>query len=129
MSQELYWLVLVTLVTAVISLPYILNRIIELGLLGAVNGNVNIDPQAAWAKRLMRAHANAVENLVVFAVLVIITVVNGSTSELTLLLCKVYFFARVVHAIVYAFGLSWLRTLAFLIGFVCQVVLGFLLIL
>ena len=68
LSIELYWLTLTVLMTALMWLPYILNRIVEHGL-----GFALWDPQGvtktetAWAERMMRAHQNAAENLVICA--------------------------------------------------------------
>jgi hypothetical protein len=54
-------------------IPYILNRCQVRGLGGAMaNPSRNDKPHAEWATRLMFAHDNAVENLVMFAPLVLI---------------------------------------------------------
>ena len=34
--------------------------------------------------------------------------------------CVVYFWARVVHYFAYTFKIPWVRTLAFAVGFLCQ---------
>jgi len=67
MKTELLYLVFVTTFTAIIWIPYILDRIAVRGLMDAVGYPENPKPQSPWARRLMAAHANAVENLVVFA--------------------------------------------------------------
>jgi uncharacterized MAPEG superfamily protein len=46
---------------------YVLDRIATRGLVDSVGYPANPKPQSPWAQRLMRAHLNAVENLVVFA--------------------------------------------------------------
>jgi uncharacterized MAPEG superfamily protein len=71
----------------------------------------------------MRAHTNAIENLVVFATLVLtLRALNISTAA-TVTACAVFFYARLAHAVVYTLGIPVLRTLAFAIGFAAQVVL------
>ncbi|MGB8435665.1 MAG: MAPEG family protein [Burkholderiales bacterium] len=70
------------------------------------------------------AHHDAVENLVVFAALVLIVGAMNVRNEATAAACATYFWARLVHLLVYTFGVPWLRTLAFAVGFVCQVVLA-----
>lgn len=35
-----------------------------------------------------------------------------------------FFAARVAHAVIYTFGIPLLRTIAFFIGFVCQILLA-----
>ena len=71
MPKELYWLTLTALMTAAALGAYILDRIMVRGTMGALaNPSVNDTPQSAWAQRMMAAHTNTVENLVVFAPLV-----------------------------------------------------------
>jgi uncharacterized MAPEG superfamily protein len=63
-----------------------------------------------WAGRAQRAHANMIENLVLFAALVLVAVVAGKTNPTTLLGAQIFFAARVAYAIVYYAGIPWLRT-------------------
>ena len=71
MSNELFWLVMTIAMTGVIWLPYILDRSMVRGLMGAMaNPSPSDKAQSPWARRMMAAHTNAVENLVVFAPLV-----------------------------------------------------------
>ena len=70
----------------------------------------------------MKAHANAVENLVVFATLVLVAQLAGVSSELTAGAAVAYFWARLVHPIAYVLALPWIRTLAFTVGFAAQAV-------
>ena len=77
----------------------------------------------AWAQRLYFGHTNAVDNLAVFAPLVLILNAMDYSSRWTVLACAVYFWARLAHAVIYAFGIVVARTLAFIVSFVAQVVL------
>ena len=123
MKMELLWLVFVTTFTAILWIPYILDRIAVRGLMDAVGYPENPKPQSPWARRLMAAHANAVENLVVFAALVLAAHAAGVSNSATLLACEVYFWARVAHVLAYTFAVPWVRTLAFAVGFGSQVTL------
>ena len=124
MTRELLWLTLTVILTGVLWIPYTLDRIMVRGLMGAMaNPSRNDKPQSAWAQRLYFAHTNAVENLVVFAVLVLILDSMGHSTMSTAIACAVYFWARLAHVIVYALGIPVLRTLAFAVGFVAQAVL------
>lgn len=124
-AAELRWLTYTIVLTALIWVPYILNRIVEMGLVPAVyNPQPDLAAERPWANRMFRAHANAVENLVVFAPLVLVVVLAGASSDLTLKACVVYFFARLAHAIIYTLGVPVLRPFLFTIGFVCQMVLA-----
>ncbi|MDX1516319.1 MAG: MAPEG family protein [Woeseiaceae bacterium] len=123
MSSELVSLTWVTALTAVIWIPYILNMIMVRGLVDAVGYPDEPKPLSPWAQKMKAAHANAVENLVVFAALVLIAHAAGVGNDVTVLACKIYFWSRVVHLLAYTFAIPWVRTLAFVTGFGCQVAL------
>ena len=124
MTPELFWLTLTVILTGVLWVPYVLNRIQIRGLTGAMaNPSRNDKPHAEWATRLMFAHDNAVENLVIFAPLVLILAEIDYSSSWTVYACAVYFWARVAHLIVYALGVPVFRTLTFAVGFFAQAVL------
>ena len=119
---------MVTALTAVLWIPYILNRLAVRGVVDAVGYPENPKPQAAWATRLQKAHGNAVENLVVFATLVLVAHVVGLSNESTVLAAQMYFWARVVHAVAYALAWPWVRTLAFTAGFISQAIFAWLIL-
>jgi len=125
MTRELFWLTLTVILTGLLWVPYVLNRIMVRGVGGAMANPSRTDkPQAEWANRLMFAHDNAVENLIVFAPLVLILNAADVSTPTTVLACAVYFWSRVVHLVVYTMGLPILRTLAFCVGFAAQAVLA-----
>ena len=117
-SPELYTLALICLITALIWLPYVAARTLKMGVKSALgNSGPAFADVALWAKRSRQAHANAVENLVVFAPLVLIAAFLNISTPATLLAAKIYLVARVVHYAVYTAGIPVFRTLAFLTGF------------
>ena len=125
LTPELYWLTLTCLASGLMWVAYILNRIAEMGLWPALrNPQPDTHPDASWAFRAERAHANAVENLVIFAPLAIAVHILGLSNETTSLAVMVYFFARIAHYLIYVFGVPVLRTIAFAVGATCQLVLG-----
>ena len=128
MKTELLYLTLVAAFTGLMWVPYILDRISVRGLMDAVGYPENPKPQSVWAQRLMKAHANAVENLVIFATLVLVAHAIGLTNPIIAGACAVYFWARVVHALAYTFGVPWVRTLAFAVGFFSQAVVAWYLL-
>jgi uncharacterized MAPEG superfamily protein len=123
MTSELMSLTWVVALSAVMWMPYILNTIAVRGLINAVGYPDNPAPLAAWAERMKAAHYNAVENLVVFAALVLIANAANISNEMTVLACQIYFWARLVHFLAYTFAIPWVRTLAFAAGWVCQIML------
>lgn len=98
---------------------------IELGILKAIWDRYGVtDTKKDWANRMMHAHENAVENLVVFAPLVILIHITGMNSTTTESACIVYFFARLTHYFAFTFAAPLLRVMTFLIGFGVQAILA-----
>lgn len=126
MKTEIYWLVCTVTMTGLIWVPYILNRLKEMGPWTAIsNPNADPTPKALWAKRMMAAHRNAVENLAIFAPLVLALAAADISSPLTTQACMLYFYARLAHLVVYTLGVPVLRTVTFAIGFGCQMLLAY----
>jgi uncharacterized MAPEG superfamily protein len=124
MPPELFWLTLTVAMTGLMWIPYILDRIAVRGLMEAMdNPKPGATPQSAWAMRMYFAHTNAVENLVIFASLVLIANALDISTRTTAIACAVYFWARLAHFAIYALGIPMLRTLTFAVGFVAQFVL------
>jgi len=129
LTSELLWLILTIIMTSVFWMPYIVNRMLEMGIVNALwdpHGRTDTDKE--WARRMMQAHENAVENLVLFAPLVILIQLTEMNSETTANACMIYFFARMLHYVVFTFAIPVLRVLMFLVGFAVQIVLGFALL-
>ena len=124
MKTELLYLTLVTVLTGLMWFPYVLDRMARWGLSDTVGYPTAPKPQSPWAERMMRAHRNAVENLVLFAALVLAAQAAGISNSVTAMACVLYFWARVVHLLAYTFALPWVRTLAFAAGFVAQAILA-----
>ena len=125
MTRELFWLTLTVILTGLLWVPYTINRSQVRGLTGAMaNPSRGDKPLAPWATRLMFAHDNAVENLVIFAPLVLILNAADYSTQWTAVACAVFFWSRVVHVIVYTLGLPVFRTVAFTVGFLAQAVLA-----
>jgi uncharacterized MAPEG superfamily protein len=118
--MSLTWVIALS---AVMWVPYILNTIMVQGLADAVGYPENPKPLAPWAQRMKKAHYNSVENLVMFGALVLMLNVLGISNATTVLACNVYFWARLVHYVVYSAGIPWLRTLSFAAGWLCIVAL------
>jgi len=122
MKIELLYLTWVTVLTGLLWLPYVLDRAAVWGITDTVGYPDNPKPQSPWARRLMKAHSNAVENLVIFAILVLSAQIAGISNGATAAAAATYFWARVVHPLAYTFAIPWLRTLAFTAGFVAQAI-------
>jgi uncharacterized MAPEG superfamily protein len=117
MSKEFFWLMLTIVMTGLMWIPYIVDRATVRGTAAAMgNPGANDTPQSPWAQRMMAAHSNAVENLVLFAPLVLIAHELEISNSVTVTACAVYFWARLAHLVVYTLGLPVLRTLCWTVG-------------
>ena len=125
MTAELYWLTLTGLMTGLLWAPYVLNRMVELGIVGTMKTEATTTgAKAEWAARAKRAHYTAVENLVVFAALTLVVHVTNAGTALTAGASMVYFFAFLTHYVVYTLGIPGLHTVSFLTAFGCQMIMG-----
>ncbi len=82
----------------------------QVGLPVLAGNRDNMPAMQGWVGRAQRAHHNLIENLVLFAVLVLVAVVADKSNAMTLLGAQIFFWARVVYAVVYYVGIPWLRT-------------------
>lgn len=124
-SPEFSWLLLTTMMTGLFWVPYILNRLMEQGIFNGLWDPEGLtETRVPWARRMMQAHGNGVENLVVFAPLALGVHLGGSGTALTAGAAMAYFFARLGHFIVFTLGVPVLRVVLFLVGFACQAVLA-----
>jgi uncharacterized MAPEG superfamily protein len=121
-TTELYWLTLTALMTALFWVPYVLNRMVMNGLGGALAGSApDSGTLSVWAQRAAKAHGNAVENLAIFAPIVLTAHVLGISNTATKAAVVVYFFARLLHFAVYSAGIPAARTLTFTAGWLAQI--------
>jgi len=123
MTAELYWLTLTVLMTALFWVPYVLDRLVVRGL-GPLLGDTQPEgsgPHSLWAQRAIRAHENAVENLVVFLPAILIAHTLAISTPVTRGAAAVYFFARLGHFLVYTAGIPGARTLFFTVGSIAQI--------
>ncbi|RBP14330.1 MAPEG family protein [Roseiarcus fermentans] len=119
MSAELRYLAYTAFLTAALWIPYIVCQVQTNGLLAPAN---YVDPKPRdvplWGARAYRAHLNAVETFAPFAALVLIAHVAGKENAMTAFWTLAFFWVRLIHAVVYLAGWPFIRTLAFVLGFV-----------
>ncbi len=125
MTIELYWLTLTLVFTGLLWVPYILQLIVQQGMLTALWDPTGAHPHDAdWALRAKRAHTNAIENIAVFAPLVMLVEMQGLNGGITETAAVVFFFVRFAHYFIFMAALPVIRTVAFMIGFGCQMVMA-----
>jgi len=124
MTKEMYWLVLTAAMTGLLWVPYVLDRMMVRGIMGTLaNPSPTATPQSPWAQRMIASHTNTVENLVVFAALVLAADAVNVHSGTTVFACALFFWCRLIYVAVYTTGIPVARTLAFAGGFVAQAML------
>jgi len=128
MKSEMMYLVWATILAGLTWLPYVLDRIMVWGLKDTLGYPESPKPQSPWAIRMKAAHANAIENLAVFSVLVLVANAAGISNSATVLAASLYFWARLVHLLAYTFAIPLVRTLAFAGGFIAQAIFAWQLI-
>jgi uncharacterized MAPEG superfamily protein len=112
MTPELTYLVWSSALTFLQVLIAVGAATLQVGLPTLAGNREGLPELTGWAGRAQRAHRNMLESLVLFAVFVLVAHVAGIHNGMTLLGAELFFWARVVHAIVYVMGIPWLRTAA-----------------
>src|SRR4051812_17000050 len=110
MRPELTLLVWAVLLTFVQMLIAVSGATLQVGLPTLAGNREGLAPCTGWAGRAGRAHHNMLENLVLFAALVLVAVAAGRTNATTLLGAQIFVWARLAYAAVYLAGIPWLRT-------------------
>jgi uncharacterized MAPEG superfamily protein len=123
MSSEIFYLVLSTGLCLVLWIPYLMERIFNQGLIDTAGYPDKIAAPAKWAQRSKLSHKNMLENLPIFAILIICLNILEVSNTNTLLAASLFFYARVVHAVVYTLGIPWVRTLAFVASWLANIIL------
>ena len=109
----LMWSVVLTVVQMLVAAQAAFNKV---GLMALVGNREGMPEITGWGGRASRAHYNMLENLALFASLVLVAVVAGKTNDMTLLGAQLFFWARLAYAVIYVAGIIWVRTLAWLIS-------------
>jgi uncharacterized MAPEG superfamily protein len=123
-TSELNALTVVATATALMWIPYVTARLRARGLAAIAPIDPGFPPEPEWAERAQRAHANAVENLAVFAPLVLVAALLEISTPATVLAAQVYVAARFVHYIIHVAGIPYLRTVAFFVGVCATLVIA-----
>lgn len=122
MTPDLKYLAYTAMLTAALWIPYIVCQVMTNGGLKPRN---YVDPTPRpvplWGQRAHRAYLNGVEVFAPFAALIVVAQVAGKADATTAMWAMVFFWARVVHAVVFWAAIPYIRTLAFVAGFVAVI--------
>jgi uncharacterized MAPEG superfamily protein len=110
MTPELHLLVWTVVLTVVQMLVAVTAANTQIPLTTLAQNRENLPELTDWAGRAQRAHRNMLENLPLFIGLVLVAHVAGRANPMTLLGAQLFFWARLVYAVVYVAGVPWVRT-------------------
>jgi uncharacterized MAPEG superfamily protein len=96
----------------------------QVGLSMLAGNRENLPAMTGWAGRAKRAHLNMMENMVLFAALVLIAAVANKANAMTALGAMIFFWARLAYAAIYVAGIAWLRTVAWFVSVIGMVMIG-----
>jgi uncharacterized MAPEG superfamily protein len=118
MTTELKMLLYSTLLLLVLILVQATAGIRAIGVAAAAGNREDLPALTGFPGRAKRNVLNHIENLAVFAPLILIAVLAQRLGPWTVLGAQLFFWARLVHGVVYLTGLPWIRTIAYAVSLV-----------
>ena len=94
------------------------------GLMNQAGSRDSLPEPTVLRQRMQRLTANMQENLIMFAIAVLAANAAGVSNETTVMGASLFFYARVAHAIVYAFGWPMIRPLFYFVGLYGTITIG-----
>ena len=128
MSPDLTYLLFSTILCFVQVLIAASGANTQVGLMTLAGNREALPDMVGWAGRARRAHLNMIENLVLFAALVLIAAVAGKANATTAMGAMIFFWARLAYAVIYLIGIPWLRTLAWFVGVIGMAMIAWVLL-
>jgi len=128
MTPELICLVWSAVLTFVLMLIAVSGATLQVGLPTLAGNREDMPDMTSWAGRAERAHSNMLENLVLFAILVLVAQAAGVRNAMTLLGAQLFFWGRVGHAVLYIAGIPWARTAAWVVSVVGLILIAWQLV-
>jgi uncharacterized MAPEG superfamily protein len=124
MTIDLWILLSLALLTEILTLPPLVARGFAPGGIKWIfyNRDTELAGVAPWGGRAVRAHSNLADNLAMYAVVIGMAYLTGSTNDVTQFAGIILLIARVLHAVVYIVGIPYLRTAVFAVAQVSMLV-------
>jgi uncharacterized MAPEG superfamily protein len=123
MTPDLHMLLWSVALTVVQMLIAAAGANFQVGLPALAGNRDDLPAITGWAGRAQRAHRNMLESLPLFIALVLIAQATGHANAMTALGAQLFFWARLVYAIVYLAGIPWLRTLVWFVSMIGLVII------
>jgi uncharacterized MAPEG superfamily protein len=100
--QMLLWSIALCLIQMLVAVMLYQKQV---GLPALAGNREGLTPPAGMADRAARAHRNMIENLVLFAALVLMAAITGRANEWTGIGAMLFFWARLAYAVIFVAGL------------------------
>jgi uncharacterized MAPEG superfamily protein len=123
MSPDLKYLLFSVILTFVQMLVAVTFANFALGLPTLAGNREGLGDLPGIGGRARRAHLNMLENIVLFAALVLIAAVGGKANATTAMGAMIFFWGRLAYAIIYVAGIPWLRTIAWTVSVVGMIMI------
>ena len=123
MSPDLKYLLFSVILTFVQMLVAVTFANFAVGLPALAGNREGLGDLPGIGGRARRAHLNMLENIVLFATLVLIAAVAGKANATTAMGAMIFFWARLIYAVVYLIGVPWLRTIAWTVSVVGMIMI------
>lgn len=118
MTVELTMLLYSTILAFILVLIQASAAILANGVMPMAGSRDALPEPSIFRKRAFRLIANMYENLTLFAIVVLIAFAAGVSNETTVLGAQIFFYARIVHAVIYLAGWPMIRPLFWAAGVV-----------
>ena len=124
MSADLKYLLFSTILCFVQVLIAAIGANQAVGLPTLAGNREGLPELTGWAGRAKRAHLNMIENLVLFAALVLVAAVAGKANAMTAMGALIFFWGRLAYAVIYLAGIAWLRTVAWFVSVIGMAIIA-----
>lgn len=118
MTIELTMLLYSVILLLVLILIPAAESIIRNGVMAQAGPRDNLPDPSVFNKRATRLKNNMIENMMLFAPAVLLANAAGVSTGNTVLGAQIFFFARIVHAVIYLAGWPMIRPLAWMVSLV-----------
>lgn len=119
MTVELKMLLLAVLIPLLMVTAQGTLLVLKMGMPAVLGNREQFSVPQGWQARWVRAHANQLENLVLFGLVVLVAHAAGVSNPVTRGAAEVFVAARLLHALSYVAGILYIRTAAFYLGLLC----------
>lgn len=113
MTTDLWCVVAVSVWGLLLAYVPVLGRVLQAGARWGFGNREQPVEGAPWVQRADRAYANHIATLAPFVAVALVAHLSAERDDVTATASVVFVVGRVLHSLLYVFGVPWLRTFAF----------------